>query len=80
MQQIHQLWSSEQEEEGRGYGAEVSPQHSDLQVPDQHSPGDVADKPTPHPGQVLGLECKEASEDPTVDFVKTSNGGGVSYI
>ena len=49
-----------------------------LQVPDQRGPGDVADKPIPHPGQVLGLECEETSEDPTVDFVKTSNGGGVS--
>ena len=42
------------------------------------SVGDVADKPIPHPGQVLGLECEETSEDPTVDFFKTSNGGGVS--
>ena len=51
---------------------------ADLQVPDQRGPGDVADKPTPYPGQVPGLECEEASEDPAVDFVKTSNGGGVS--
>ena len=44
---------------------------ANLHVPDHQGPGDVADNTTPHPGKVPGLECKEASEDPAVDSVKT---------
>ena len=48
----------------------LCPAEANLHVPDHHGLGDVADKPTPNPGQVPGLEFKEAYEDPAVDSVK----------